>query len=148
MGVHKGGFDPDLPCKNRSYPEIPWKIFNFPDPEFSSKSSRRVFCFRLRALSKTVTIDQLPRNIVPGYSRDCQGVLDANIQGSIVFCFLSNLARIYFPYITQIISYFSRLHNRNIKKFLLQWMYLIPFPATLKPTFPISRLKKWQIPHP
>ena len=27
-------------------------------------------------------------------------------------------------------------------------MHLIPFSAILKPTFPISRLKKWQIPRP
>ena len=27
-------------------------------------------------------------------------------------------------------------------------IFLIPFPAILRPTFPISRLKKWQIPRP
>ena len=27
-------------------------------------------------------------------------------------------------------------------------MYLIPFPAISRPTFPISRLKKWQITRP
>ena len=47
-----------------------------------------------------------------------------------------------------IISYFSRLPSRKIKKFPVPWVYLIPFPAILKPNFPISRLKKWQIPRP
>ena len=32
--------------------------------------------------------------------------------------------------------------------FPVPWVYLIPFLAILKPNFPISRLKKWQIPHP
>ena len=47
-----------------------------------------------------------------------------------------------------IISYFSRLPSRKIKTFPVPWVYLIPFPAILKPNFPISRLKKWQIPRP
>ena len=47
-----------------------------------------------------------------------------------------------------IISYFSRLPSRKIKKVPVPWVYLIPFPAILKSNFPISRLKKWQIPRP
>ena len=47
-----------------------------------------------------------------------------------------------------IISYFSRLPSRKIKTFPVPWVYLIPFPAILKPNFPISRLKKWQILRP
>ena len=47
-----------------------------------------------------------------------------------------------------IISYFSRLPYRKIKKFPVSWVYLIPFPAISKPIFPISRPKKWRIPHP
>ena len=47
-----------------------------------------------------------------------------------------------------IISYFSRLPSRKIKTFPVPWVYLIPFPIILKPNFPISRLKKWQIPRP
>ena len=45
-------------------------------------------------------------------------------------------------------SYFSRLPNRKIKTFPVPWVYLIPFPAIVKPNFPLSRLKKWQIPRP
>ena len=43
-----------------------------------------------------------------------------------------------------IISYLSRLRlpNKITKKFPLPWVYLIPFPAILESTFPISRLKK------
>ena len=47
-----------------------------------------------------------------------------------------------------IISYFPLLPSRKIKTFLVPWVYLIPFPAILKPNFPLSRLKKWQIPRP
>ena len=47
-----------------------------------------------------------------------------------------------------IISYFSRLRSRKIKTFPVPWMYLIPFPAILKPNFQLSRLKKWQILRP
>ena len=47
-----------------------------------------------------------------------------------------------------IISYFSRLPSRKIKTFPVPWVYLIPFPAILKPDFPISHRKKWQIPRP
>ena len=47
-----------------------------------------------------------------------------------------------------IISYFTRLPSRKIKKFPVPWVYLIPFPVILKSNFPISRLKKWQIPRP
>ena len=86
-GPPGGVLDSDFPWQNRSYPEIPWNIFNFPDPEFSSLSSRRVFCFRLRALSNTVKIDMLPRKIVPGYNRAYQGVLDIKFLGRIVFVF-------------------------------------------------------------
>ena len=45
-------------------------------------------------------------------------------------------------------SYFSRLPSRKIKTFSVSWVYLIPFPAILKPNFLLSRLKKWQIPRP
>ena len=45
-------------------------------------------------------------------------------------------------------SYFSRLPSRKIKTFPVSWVYLIPFPAILKPNFPLSRHKKWQIPRP
>ena len=47
-----------------------------------------------------------------------------------------------------IISYFSRLPSKKIKTFPVPCVYLIPFPAIFKPNFPISRLKKWQIPRP
>ena len=47
-----------------------------------------------------------------------------------------------------IISYFPRLQSRKIKTFSVPWVYLIPFAAILKPNFPISRLKMWQIPRP
>ena len=47
-----------------------------------------------------------------------------------------------------IISYFSRLRSRKIKTFPVLWVYLIPFPAILKPNFLLSRLKKWQSPRP
>ena len=57
------------------YPEIPWNTFDFPDPECSSLSSRRAFCSRLKALFKTVTMDQLLKKIVPwcnrGLQREC-----------------------------------------------------------------------------
>ena len=64
-----GGIGFRYPVKNRAYPAIPWKIFDFPDPEFSSSSFSRVFLSQLRAFCKTVTIEQLPRKIVPGYER-------------------------------------------------------------------------------
>ena len=47
-----------------------------------------------------------------------------------------------------IISYLSRLPDRKIKKLPVPWLYLIPFPAIIKPFFPTSRLKKRQIPRP
>ena len=47
-----------------------------------------------------------------------------------------------------IISYLSRLPSRKIKIFPVSWAYLIPFPSILKYNFPISHLKKWQIPRP
>ena len=47
-----------------------------------------------------------------------------------------------------IIIYLSRLPNRKIKKLSVSRMYLFPFPSILKPTFPISRLKKIQITRP
>ena len=40
--------------------------------------------FQMRALSRTVTIEQLSRKIVQRYNRACQGVLDANFQGRIL----------------------------------------------------------------
>ena len=45
-------------------------------------------------------------------------------------------------------SYFSHLPSRKIKTFPVSWVYLIPFLAILKPNFPLSRHKKWQIPRP
>ena len=47
-----------------------------------------------------------------------------------------------------IISYFSRLLTRKIKTFPVPLVYFIPIPAISRPTFPLSRLKKWQIPRP
>ena len=41
------------------------KIFDFPDPESSYTSSRRVFCSRMRALFQTVRSEQFPKKIVP-----------------------------------------------------------------------------------
>ena len=67
------GIGSRFPVKSRSYPEIPWKFINFSDHKFSSSSSRRVFCFRPRSLSKTVTIKQLSRKILPEYDRAYQG---------------------------------------------------------------------------
>ena len=34
--THQGGIESDFPWKNRPYPEIPWKFFDFPEPEFLS----------------------------------------------------------------------------------------------------------------
>ena len=51
QGAHQGGvLDPDFPWQNRPYPEIPLKFFDFPDPEFSSSSSRQVFLFSTESL--------------------------------------------------------------------------------------------------
>ena len=77
-----------------------------------------------------------------------QGLLDVNFsQNKSCMCFIrsreNHLSRYY-----AIISYFSRLPSRKIETFPLPWMYLIPFPAILKPNFPISCLKRWQIPRP
>ena len=53
--------NPVFPWQNRPYPEIPIKFFDFPDPELSSSSSRRVFLFSTESLFKTVIIMQLPK---------------------------------------------------------------------------------------
>ena len=75
---------------------------------------KSVFCFRVRALSKTVTVEQLPDKIVPGYKRAYQGVLDTNLLGRIVFVFhFKSLSRHH-----EIISYFSSFSNKKIKKIL------------------------------
>ena len=52
-----GGVRSRFSVKNRPYPEIPWKFFDFPDLEFSSTSCRRVLCSRMRTLFRTETID-------------------------------------------------------------------------------------------
>ena len=101
-GVHQGGIGTDFPWKNWSYTEIPWNFFNFHDPEFSSSSFCRVFWFRQRALCKTVTIEQLPRKVVPGYNRAFQESGGCQFLGKNPFCVLSNLVKIFCPDITQI----------------------------------------------
>ena len=60
-------------------------------------------------------------------------------------CFIRSRQNYLFRY-HAIISYFSQLSSGKIKTFPVPLVYLIPFPAILKPNFPISRLKKWQIP--
>ena len=103
--------------------------------------------FQMRALSRTVTIEQLSRKIVQRYNRACQGVLDANFQGRILPLFYQ-ISPEFFILKSHDHFIFSRLPNRKIKKFSLPLMYLIPFSAILKPTFPISSQKTWQSPCP
>ena len=55
-GAHQRGIE----SRFRPHPEIPIKFFDFPDPEFSSSSSHRVFLFSTESLFKTVLIMQLP----------------------------------------------------------------------------------------
>ena len=47
-----------------------------------------------------------------------------------------------------IILYFSHFPRRKLETFPVPWVYLIPFPTILKPNFPLSRIKKWQILRP
>ena len=76
-----------------------------------------------------------------------RGVWDTNVLGGMVFLFHQISAEFFVP-TTCDQFIFSRLPNRKIKKFSVSWVYFIPFPVFFKPTFPISRLKKWQIPRP
>ena len=62
-------------------------------------------------------------------------------------CFISSRQN-YLSRYHAIISDFSRLPSKKNKTFPVPWVYLIPFPAILKPNFPLSRHKKWQIPRP
>ena len=113
----RGVLDLDSPWQNQSYPKIPWNILNFPDPEFSSSSSRRVFCFRLRALSNTVKIDMLPRKIVPGYNRAYQGVLDTKFLGRIVFVFHQISLECFVPTLRDHLILFPFTVYKNSEKF-------------------------------
>ena len=136
-----GVLDPNFPWKNWPYPEIPWKISNFPDPEISSSSSRRVFSSRLRALFKTMTIAYIPRKIAQRYDMGLPWGVEIPIShNKSYFCFIRSRQN-HLSRHQAIISYFYRLPNRKFEKFPVPWVYLIPFPAILKPTFPISHIK-------
>ena len=56
-------------------------------------------------------------------------------------CVLSDLVKIICPGITLLFHILPDYLGDKTKKLQLPWVYLIPFPAILKPTFPISRSK-------
>ena len=103
----KGVLDPAFPWKNRSYPEIPWKLFEFSRSQIFLFVIPSSIYFRMRDLSKTVTIEQLSRKIVPGYNRAYQGGVGYQFLGKNRICVLLNLARSFCPDITWLFHIFS-----------------------------------------
>ena len=81
----------------------PW-YFNVSNPKFSSATPRWVFCFRLRALFKIVTIEQLLKKIVPWCNMGLPGGVESNFR-------------------EKISKLFVRLPNRKIKTLPVSWAY-------------------------
>ena len=74
IGAYQGGYRIPISCEKFCHsPNFPWKIFDFPGPEFSFSSSRWIFCSQMKALWKTVTIEQLLKKIVPWSNRGLTG---------------------------------------------------------------------------
>ena len=103
----------DFSWKNRPYSEIPWKIFHFPDYNFFSSLSRRIFCSSLGGLFKRVTIKQLYRQIVPGYNLGLPGGCWTPISREKWYLCLSDLARIIFPISRNHFIFFLFTESKN-----------------------------------
>ena len=116
-GPPGGVWNSDFPWKNRSYPEIPWIIFDFPDSEFPFSLSRQVFCSLLGDLWKRLKIKQFYRKFVPGYNLGLSGEFwTPNSREKMVFVFIRSRQN-YLSRYHAIISYLTRLPNRKIKKY-------------------------------
>ena len=134
LGAYQGVLDPTFPWKNLPYSEILWKTFDLPDPEFSSSSSRRVFCSRLKALFRTVSIEQLLKKIFPWYDRGLPGGYWIQFPWKKSYlCFIRSQQN-YLSHITQSINiltiyWIEKLRNNR------HCGYSSPFLAISKPTF-------------
>ena len=138
IGAHQGGIGSQYPVKKSAISQSAITFSIFPILNFPRYHPVQYLFLGRDPSLKLRSLKKMYQDSIGAYLR----VLDPNFPCKNRICVLSELSKIICLDIHTIVSYFSRLPNRKIKKFPVPSVYFIKFPGISKPVFSISRPKK------